>query len=293
MSYEAWLASGERVLVKLSGSESFRIFCRVAGSGPWLTLLHGFPTSSWDWGRVAPALELRSRVLAPDFLGFGDSDKPRRHAYSIFEQADLVEALWRRFGVEETTLAGHDYGATVAQELLARQEEGTLGVRLRAVVFLNSGVYVELARPLLIQRLLANRVLGPLLARAVTERAFARSLSSVISPAHALGQEELRAQWEVVRRGNGVAATPRLLRYMAERRENAVRWEQALERATVPLQLVWGMADPRSGAHIAEHVRRRVPGARIVALADVGHYPQLEAPEAVAAAITATDEHVE
>jgi pimeloyl-ACP methyl ester carboxylesterase len=288
MDYEAWLASGERVSVELPGSGRFQVFCRLAGSGPWLTLLHGFPTSSWDWARVAPTLERRFRLLAPDFLGFGDSDKPTRHAYSIFEQADLVQALWRRFGVEETTLAGHDYGATVTQELLARGREGTLGADLRAVVLLNSGLYVELARPLLIQRLLASRILGPLLARAVTERAFARSLSSVISPAHALGQEELRAQWEVVRRANGVAATPRLLRYMAERRENAVRWEGALEGRDVPLQLVWGMADPRSGAHIAEHARHRVPGARIVALADVGHYPHLEAPDAVAAAITET-----
>jgi pimeloyl-ACP methyl ester carboxylesterase len=288
MDYEAWLASGERVSVELPGAGRFQVFCRLAGSGPWLTLLHGFPTSSWDWARVAPTLERRFRVLAPDFLGFGDSDKPTRHAYSIFEQADLVQALWRRFGVEETTLAGHDYGATVTQELLARGREGTLGADLRAVVLLNSGLYVELARPLLIQRLLASRILGPLLARAVTERAFARSLSSVISPAHALGQEELRAQWEVVRRANGVAATPRLLRYMAERRENAVRWEGALEGRDVPLQLVWGMADPRSGAHIAEHARNRVPGARIVALADVGHYPHLEAPDAVAAAITET-----
>jgi pimeloyl-ACP methyl ester carboxylesterase len=286
MDHEAWLESGERVSVELPGSGRFQIFCRVTGSGPWLTLLHGFPTSSWDWARVEPTLARRFRVLAADFLGFGDSDKPTRHAYSIFEQADLVEALWRSVGLKETTIAGHDYGATVAQELLARLGEGTLRTRLRAVVLLNSGLYVELARPLLIQRLLASRLLGPLLARAVTQRAFVHSLSSVISPAHALGRDELRAQWEVVRRSNGVAATPRLLRYMAERRENAVRWERALERTDVPLHLVWGMADPRSGAHIAEHVRRHVPGARIVALGDVGHYPQLEAPDAVAAAIT-------
>src|SRR5215211_7303684 len=98
MDHEAWLRSGERVSVELPGSGRFQIFCRATGSGPWLTLLHGFPTSSWDWARVAPALERRFRVLAADFLGFGDSEKPTRHAYSIFEQADLVEALSR--GVE-------------------------------------------------------------------------------------------------------------------------------------------------------------------------------------------------
>ena len=285
MDYDDWLASGERVSVELPASGTFNVFCRVVGVGPWLTLLHGFPTSSWDWAPIVPALEHRFRVLAFDFLGFGDSDKPRRHSYSIFEQADLVEALWHRFAIEESAIVGHDYGATVAQELVARREEGGLSARVSALFLLNSGIYVNLARPLLVQRLLAKRVLGPLLARAMTERTFARSLSSVISPAHSLSRDELRAHWEVVRRADGVAATPRLLRYMAERRENAGRWEGALERADLPLHLLWGMADPRSGAHIAEHVRRRVPRTRIVALPDVGHYPHLEAPEAVAAAI--------
>jgi pimeloyl-ACP methyl ester carboxylesterase len=285
VDYDDWLASGERVSVELPASGTFNVFYRVAGVGQWLTLLHGFPTSSWDWAPIAPALERRFRVLAFDFLGFGDSDKPRRHSYSIFEQADLVEALWRRFAIEESAIVGHDYGATVAQELVARREEGGLSVRVSALFLLNSGLYVNLARPLLVQRLLAKRVMGPLLARAMTERTFARSLSSVVSPAHSLSRDELRAHWEVVRRADGVAATPRLLRYMAERRDNASRWEGALERADLPLHLVWGMADPRSGAHIAEHVRRRVPRTRIVALPDVGHYPHLEAPEAVAAAI--------
>ena len=50
-----------------------------------------------------------------DFLGFGDSDKPADHVYSIHEQADLTEALWRRFGVERTALVAHDYGVSVAQ----------------------------------------------------------------------------------------------------------------------------------------------------------------------------------
>jgi len=81
--------------------------------------------------------------------------------------------------------------------------------------------------------------------------------------------------------------TPKLLRYMRERRANAARWEGALERTAVPLRLVWGMADPRSGAHIAEHAKERLPNLGIVALDDVGHYPQLEAPEHVATAVEA------
>jgi pimeloyl-ACP methyl ester carboxylesterase len=287
VDHGAWLGSGERVRVELPGSGRLELFCRVAGSGSWLTLLHGFPTSSWDWAGVVPALERRFRVLAFDFLGFGDSDKPRRHRYSILEQADLAEALWRRLGVEETGVVGHDYGATVAQELLARRQEERLRARLSGAVLLNSGLYVELARPLLVQRLLAKPVVGAVLARAVTERVFARSISSVFSAAHPIGRSDLHAQWRIVRLRGGVAVIPRLLRYMTERRRYARRWEGALEGTDVPLHLVWGMADPRSGAHIAEHVRRCVPHARLSALADVGHYPQLEVPEIVADEIAA------
>ena len=60
----------------------------------------------------------------PDFLGFGASDKPADHDYSLLEQADLVEALWAQEGVDETALVAHDYAVSVAQELLARARRG-------------------------------------------------------------------------------------------------------------------------------------------------------------------------
>jgi pimeloyl-ACP methyl ester carboxylesterase len=59
----------------------------------------------------------------------------------------------------------------------------------------------------------------------------------------------------------------------------------ALERTDVPLAFVWGMLDPVSGAPIAAKVRERLPHAPFVALDDVGHWPQLEAPERVLAAL--------
>jgi pimeloyl-ACP methyl ester carboxylesterase len=286
MDSDGWHASGERVEIELE-SGRWHVFVRAAGSGPWLTLLHGFPTSSWDWAPVARLLEPSFRVLAFDFLGFGDSDKPRDHEYSIGEQADLTEAVWRRLGIAETGVVGHDYGATVAQELLARDEAGALATRLTGVVLLNAGLYVELARPLLVQRLLATPLLGRALAYAITGRTFSRSLSSVFSSEHQPTAAELEEHWRIVRCRSGVAVTPRVLGYMRERRAKAARWEGAFERTSVPLRLLWGMADPRSGAQMAEQARQRIPDLAVVSLDDAGHYPQLEVPEQVATAIKA------
>jgi pimeloyl-ACP methyl ester carboxylesterase len=244
-------------------------------------MLHGFPTSSWDWAKVVPLLAGRLRVLSFDFLGFGDSDKPQPHRYSIFEQADLTERLWEHFGIGETRLVAHDYGATVAQELLARS-----AAAVTSITFLNAAVYVDLARPLAIQRLLANRLTGPIVARAVTERTFRRSFASVFSAEHPISDTETREHWKVLqRRGGGARLTARLLRYLDDRRQNATRWEAALVNTRVPLRFVWGMADPRSGAHIAAAIRRRLPNAPLLELWDVGHYPQLEVPADVASHI--------
>ncbi|HEU0304000.1 MAG TPA: alpha/beta fold hydrolase [Gaiellaceae bacterium] len=272
---DSWFQSGERV-----PAGEHTLFARVSGAGPWLTFLHAFPTSSWDWSRVVPLLEGAHRCLCPDFLGFGDSDKPRRHRYSIVEQADLVEALWGHFGVTETFVVAHDYGATVAQELMARHGAGG---RLTGVVLMNGALYVDLARPLLVQRLLATPGVGPLVARLAGYRAFARGMASVFSEEHPLSDEELREHWRVLARQGGTAPIAhRLSHYLRDRADNAGRWEAAIEQTALPLTFVWGMADPRSGAHIAERIRERVPHASFVALERVGHYPQLEVPARVA-----------
>ena len=123
------------------------IFVRRIGTGSTVTMLHGFPSSSHDWASVAPPLAERHALLLPDFLGFGASDKPAEHDYTLHEQADLVEALWEREGVNSTAVVAHDYAVSVTQELLARRAEGTLDTDLAAVHLLNGGLYPELHRP--------------------------------------------------------------------------------------------------------------------------------------------------
>jgi pimeloyl-ACP methyl ester carboxylesterase len=90
---QAWWSGGELVALELRGTEQ-GVFVRREGSGPSMTLLHGFPSSSRDWAKIAPALAEHYALTMPDLLGFGASAKPREHRYSLLEQAALVEALW-------------------------------------------------------------------------------------------------------------------------------------------------------------------------------------------------------
>jgi pimeloyl-ACP methyl ester carboxylesterase len=281
---EDWFDAGE--CTELLGH---RIFTRVAGddAAPWLTLLHGFPTCSWDWSPIADELiGAGHRLLMLDFLGFGDSDKPRGHTYSIHEQADLVEALWEKHGVTETALVVHDYGVSVGQELLARHAEGRLAAGVTRIAFLNGGLYPDVHRPLTIQKLLRKPVLGPLISRMMNERRFADGFKQVFSHDHMPSDAEFHEHWLGVARHDGQRVYHRVIRYIDDRLRHERRWVGALEGTDVPRRFVWGMLDPVSGAHMAERLRERVGADEVHALDDVSHYPQLEAPERSASALT-------
>jgi pimeloyl-ACP methyl ester carboxylesterase len=228
---------------------------------------------------VWPALAQRFRVLAADMLGFGFSSKPRRHAYSIMEQADVIETVIAQHDVTRYHVLAHDYGDTVAQELLAR-DNARLSRRIDSVCFLNGGLFPETHRPRLIQRLLISP-LGPLLSRLLNRRTFARSMTAVFGPDTPPSASELGAFWTLISHENGHRLAHKLIHYMSERREHRERWLDALRNAQCPLALIDGAADPISGAHMVARYRELVGKGYIAELPGIGHYPQVETPELV------------
>lgn len=283
----AWmqgLESGSRVTsyeqaAKFSLShQGHRVQARRGGKGGALLLVHGFPTSSRDWRGVWPTLATQHELFALDMLGFGASAKPRGFEYSIAASADQWVALAEATGLREVAILAHDYGNTVAQELLARQREGKLGFRITSVAFLNGGLFPEATHPLRLQRLLASP-LGPLLARFTSERRFTASMKHICTRPWPDG--EMAEAWQHLVRNGGKAVMPRLLRYIAERRRHRERWVGALLHAGVPIALINGLDDPISGRSIVARWRELLPAAPVFELAGVGHYPQVEAPDEV------------
>lgn len=250
-----------------------------ADDAPPLLLIHGFPTASWDWHYLWQPLAERYRLIACDMLGFGYSAKPADHDYRLLEQADVQQALLKHLRVTDAVhVLAHDYGDSVAQELLARHQEERF--QLASCVFLNGGLFPEAHHPVLVQKLLLSP-LGPLIGRLFNRKKLESSFAKVFGPKTLPDKTELDDFWQLITFNNGPAVMHRLIRYMPERRQQRDRWVSAMQRTQVPMRVIDGGVDPISGAHMVERYRALIPNADTIVLDGIGHYPQTEAPEAV------------
>jgi pimeloyl-ACP methyl ester carboxylesterase len=260
-----------------------RIAFRRRGQGPVVLMLHGFPTWSYDYAEVADDLARDHDVITLDFLGYGASDKPSPYEYSVAESADTVEDLAAHLQLDSGRLVAHDYGGIVAQELLDRALAGQLPFTVSSVVMLNSGIVYSAYRPTRMQKLLILPVIGKLLAGRISANRLRSALDAVLGSK--LTDTEFDDLWYGVSLHGGHKLAHLLIRYNAERAAHHARWEKALADWDGPLCLVWGLDDPVSGRHVLEAATTVLPHAVVTELSGVGHYPQSEAPAAVAAAV--------
>ena len=269
---------------------------RIAGEGPLIVLVHGITSTSECWREVMPWLADRFTVLAPDLLGHGESAKPRGD-YSLGAYASGIRDLVVALGFESGTFLGHSLGGGVAMQLayqfpercerLVLVSSGGLGPEVHFVLRAAALPGAEWVLPLIagpgardagraVGRLLARIGIRPSpdltefargygsLADAEARHAFLHTLRAVIDPA-----------------GQRVSARDRL--YLA---------------AEVPSLLIWGEHDRIIPIHHGREAHEEMPGSRLVAISDAGHFPQLDQPrefvEALVESMTETKaSHVE
>ena len=242
-----------------------------------LVLIHGFPTSSFDWRHIIDPLAATRRVVTFDFPGFGLSDKPDA-PYSLFDQATVAESVIRALGIDRAAVVSHDMGDSIAAELYARSLDGTLRFEVTRRVITNGSIYIEMANLSPGQLMLLAMPDEPLPADASpTEDAFVASLATLFGETPA-DRDELRAQWQLVSREDGHRLLPRTIRYIEERRQHEARWIAALQRHPSPVTLAWGVLDPIAVFAMAERFCKEQPMARMIRLDGVGHFPMIEAP---------------
>ena len=271
--FEAWS-------VNLHGHD---VIYRTAGEGPPLVIVHGMVNSSRHWREVALRLAETHTVIVPDLIGHGDSATPRGD-YALGAHAAVIRDLLSALEVESATFVGHSLGGGIAMvffwqfpnkvERLALVSSGGLGPEvspmLRAAALPGASAAVRLAsHPGVLGALdgLATTLQGLGLRKAVYLRAVTRALRP-LQPAGAREAFLQTLRSVIDRHGQKVSALDRL--YLL---------------GPVPTLIVWGERDRTIPPEHGIRAHELIPSSRLELLPRAAHFPNLEDPEGLSAAL--------
>jgi pimeloyl-ACP methyl ester carboxylesterase len=281
-SFESWKSKGQFIEVN-----NHRLFVIDEGTADEvLVILHGYPSCSYDYYKVLPLLYDKYRVIIHDHLGFGLSEKPLNYSYSLIEQADMALALWQKLGLKEVHLLAHDYGTSVATEIVAQYNLGYEPVKLKTITLGNGSMHIEMAKLLPTQKLLRSKFWGPILVKFSTQWLFNRSFTKLWYDKSKIDQQEFDILWEMMQHNpEGRKVFPAVSRYLLEREKFWHRWIGGLHRTDKHINLLWADKDPIAIVAMAKKLHQNIPSNSLKILADIGHYPMLEAPEIYASGL--------
>lgn len=259
------------------------------GAGDPVLCLHGNPTWSFLYREFLRGLSDRWRVVAPDLIGFGLSQKPRDpDDYSIEGHIDDVSALVETLDLRDVTLVMQDWGGPIGLGVALRHPE-----RVRALVVMNTIGFAPKANggPPLALRVLRAPLLGEQLVQGLGlfHRAF---VPAGIARPERRTPEVLRAYREVQGSWDDRAGTLAFPRLIPRGPDDPVT--RLLERSDAwlrsfrgPVLIVWGMRDGFFGPGLLAEWRERFPDAPVLELDSAGHYLQEDAAERIVPRIRA------
>ena len=236
------------------------------GEGPAVLMLHGFPLSSFTWRSLVPTLAPRFRVIAPDLLGHGASDRPAHAPLDLSAQAGYVRELLGHLGIDRVALVGHAHGGGIAQMLALDH------VDVAAMVLIDSVAFD--AWPVESTRELQHVDPDHLSVEVVEAGVRAAFLTGVGDPA-TLDEDVVASYLAPWTAEGGPAAFVRAARGLDGR--GLTGHEATFASWTFPIMLLWGEEDPFLPPPIAERLHDALPSSTLGLLPGIGHFAVDEA----------------
>jgi haloalkane dehalogenase len=255
------------------------------GAGTPVVLVHGTPTWSFEWRHVIAGLRDRARVIAPDHLGFGLSDRPATARYRPEDHAHRFrEWIAAVLPSERIHLVVHDYGGPFAFDWALDHPD-----RLRSLTVLNSWMWPFDDDPSMLRK---GRIAGSAIGRFLYRHLNA-SQRLIMPSAYgdrrkltpAIHAQYLSAFPDKDSRERVLFALAQAI--LSGRAFYQTLWARRAALESVPMQLLWGMRDTAFPPHVLRKWQQTFPRARTVALASAGHWPHEEEPAAVVDALQA------
>ena len=244
-----------------------------------LVILHGYPTSSYDYHKVLPQLAKKYRVILHDHLGFGFSEKPLDFSYSLIEQADIALQLWKQLSLKKVVLLAHDYGTSVCTEIIARHNKQQINLQIDKLILSNGSIHIEFSKLRTIQKLLKNKYTGKWVAKLTNYPIFKKNMRNVYFDKTKVTDKELKEMWLQLEYNNGRNVIHLLSNYINERYYFWHRWVGALKETSINTTIIWAENDPIAIPKIAELLHKEISDNKIFWMKNCGHFLMLEQPK--------------
>jgi haloalkane dehalogenase len=240
-----------------------------AGQGPVVVMLHGNPSWSYLYRNLAGLLQRDYRVIVPDHLGCGLSDKPQDYDYTLARHIANLEDLLAHLGITRMTLAVHDWGGAIGMGYAVRH-----AARIAALIIFNTAAFRSSRIPLRI-RICRTPFLGPLLVRglnafaaAAVHMAVAKRMEPAVAGGYLLPYDSWKNRIATLRFVQDIPLSARDPSW-----PTLTAIEQGLAQfGETPMLICWGGRDFCFNDHFYEQWRQRFPRAEAHYFADAGHY---------------------
>jgi pimeloyl-ACP methyl ester carboxylesterase len=264
-----------------ANGEPVRLAVREKGRGRPMLLLHGLGASSYTWHEIMPQLAKSQRVIALDLKGFGDSDKPLDDAYSIADQAKLVQAYIAQNDLRGLTLVGHSYGGAVAMAV-ALDDATASRRRIDKLILIDSLNYNQPV-PFFF-RLLQTPVVGELGLNLIPpDVQISRALSVAYYRASKVDRETVAVYANPLQSEGGKHALLKTVDSLMN--ENADAFVSRYRTLNTPTLLIWCAHDRIVPITFGKRLFHDLPNATIDVIEECGHIPQEEEPDQTLTAI--------
>jgi len=244
---------------------------RMAGKGRAILLIHGIGDSSDTWRDIMPGLARNYRVLAPDLLGHGASDKPRAD-YSLAAYANGMRDLLGVLGIERVTLVGHSLGGAVAMQFAYQFPE-----RCERLVLVGTGGISRQVTPLLRAATLPGAellLLALSLPTMRTQLGLAVKALRLLDTGLGVDAPDLLRVVDALPDGTSRNAFIRTLRAVVDwRGQVGTMLDRCYLAGGMPTMLVWGGRDQVVPATHAGLGHVAMPGSRLEIFEEAGHFP--------------------
>jgi len=272
MRHEEFAARQKSVQLKGLSYLPLKVAYTDIGMGAPVLLLHGIPTWSYLYDAVIPLLAPHCRVLAPDFLGHGHSDRRDRFDRSLRAQAHMILALLDALGIERATIVGHDTGGGVALILGIEHPERVARLVLSNIVAYDSWPIDDMI------------ALGNPSWRAKSPAEVAEFVAAGL-PDGLYNRDRLTDEFRagIVAPYSDDEGKISLIRNASALNTNhTMALVERHGEIQAPTLVLWGVQDPWQTIADGERLAREIPLARLVRLENASHWLQQDAPEAFA-----------